>query len=144
VHSTPPAPASPHATDELLIAFLRGAGLTVIVSDLFSPTGYQQGIDALLSRRQDVLLVHLLSPDELEPPADLIGEWRLLDSEAFAPVEATITPGVLKAYRRLLSSFSSEAADFCRRRGITYLQLRSDVRLQDVLVRTFRTVGILV
>src|SRR5579859_7340316 len=40
---------------------LRGAGLTVIVSDLFSPTGYQQGIDALLARRQDVLLIHVLS-----------------------------------------------------------------------------------
>jgi len=124
--------------------YLRGAGLAVIVSDLFSPNGYQQGIDALLSRRQDVVLVHLLSPDEMEPPADLIGEWRLQDSEAAAPVEATITPGVLKAYRRLLQTYSSEAAEFCRRRGIIYLQLRSDVRLQDVLVRTFRTAGILV
>jgi hypothetical protein len=123
---------------------VRGAGLSVIISDLFSPTGYQQGIDALLSRRQDVLLVHLLSPDEMEPPADLLGEWRLLDSESIAPVEATITPGVVRAYRRLLNSFSGEVADFCRRRGITYVQLRSDVRLQDVLVRTFRTAGVLV
>jgi len=124
--------------------YLRGAGLAVVISDLFSPSGYQQGIDALLSRRQDVLLVHLLSPDEMEPPADLLGEWRLQDSESFAPVEATITPTVLKAYRRLLKAFSSEVAEFCRRRGIVYLQLRSDVRLQDVLVRTFRTAGILV
>jgi uncharacterized protein (DUF58 family) len=124
--------------------YLRGAGMSVIISDLFSPSGYQQGIDALLSRRQDVVLIHLLSPDEMEPPADLLGEWRLQDSESFAPVEATITPAVLKAYRRLLTAFSKEVADFCRRRGIIYLQLRSDVQLQDVLVRTFRTVGILV
>jgi len=124
--------------------YMRGAGLTVLVSDLFSPTGYQQGIDALLGRRQDVLLIHLLAPDEMEPPADLVGEWRLLDSEPAAPVEATITPGVLRAYRRLLRAFSQEAADFCRRRGITYLQLRSDVDLHDVLVRTFRSAGIVV
>ncbi|MCA1644838.1 MAG: DUF58 domain-containing protein [Chloroflexi bacterium] len=124
--------------------YLRGAGLAVIVSDLFSPAGYQPGVDALLSRRQDVLLVHLLSPDEMDPPADLLGEWRLLDSEAPGSVEATITPGVLRSYRRLLKEFSSEAADFCRRRGVTYLQLRSDVRLQDVLARTLRTAGILV
>ncbi len=124
--------------------YLRGAGMSVIISDLFSPSGYQQGVDALLSRRQDVVLIHLLSADEMEPPADLLGEWRLLDSESFAPVEATITPAVLKAYRRLLQAYSQEVADFCRRRGIVYLQLRSDVRLQDVLVRTFRTVGILV
>jgi uncharacterized protein (DUF58 family) len=123
--------------------YLRAAGLTVIVSDLFSPTGYQRGIDALLGQRQDVLLVHLLAPEEMEPPADLIGEWRLLDTETSAPVEATITPGVLRAYRRLLRSFSGEAADFCRRRGVTYLQLRSDAHLQDVLVRTLRTAGVL-
>jgi hypothetical protein len=124
--------------------YRRGAGLSVIISDLFSPNGYQQGIDAILSHRQDVLLVHLLAPDELEPPQDLIGEWRLLDSEPMPSLEATITPGVLRSYRRLLNSFVLEAADFCRRRGITYVQLRSDVKLQDVLVRTFRSAGILV
>jgi uncharacterized protein (DUF58 family) len=124
--------------------YLRGSGLTVIVSDLFSPTGYQQGIDALLTRRQDVLLIHLLAPDEMQPPADLLGEWRLLDSEPVAPLEATITPGVLRAYRRLLDGFCREAADFCRRRGLTYIPMRSDVNLQEVLVRTFRSAGILV
>jgi uncharacterized protein (DUF58 family) len=123
---------------------LRGAGLTVVISDLFSPGGYQQGIDHLLGRRQDVLLVHVLAPDELQPPADLVGEWRLLDSEPGESIEATITPGVLQAYRRLLQAFTREAADFCRRRGMTYIQLRSDVDLQNVLVRTFRSAGVLV
>ena len=123
---------------------MRGAGLTVLLSDLFSPSGYQQGIDALLARRQDVVLIHVLAPDELDPPGDLVGEWRLLDTEPVAPVEATITPGVLRAYRRLLRTFTQEAADFCRRRGITYLQLRSDVDLHDVVLRTFRTAGIVV
>src|SRR5205814_4532136 len=70
---------------------LRGSGMTVVVSDLFSPSGYQQGIDALLGRRQDVLLVHVLAPDELEPAADLMGEWRLVDTEPAATVEASIT-----------------------------------------------------
>jgi uncharacterized protein (DUF58 family) len=127
-----------------LARHLRGAGLTVLVSDLFSPTGYQHGIDALLGRRQDVLLVHVLAPDEMAPPADFLGEWRLVDSEPGAPVEATITPGVLRAYRRLLGTFTQEAADFCRRRGVTYLQLSSDADIQDVVLRTFRTAGIVV
>ena len=124
--------------------YLRGSGLTVVVSDLFSPAGYQQGIDALLGRRQDVLLVHVLAPDEMQPPDDLLGEWRLLDSEPLPSLQATITPGVLRAYRRLLEGFRREAADFCRRRGVTYIPMRSDANLQDVLVRTFRTAGILV
>jgi hypothetical protein len=123
---------------------VNSAGLTVVISDLFSPTGYQQGVDALLGRRQDVLLIHVLAPDEMQPPADLIGEWRLLDSEPATPVEASITPGVLRAYRRLLNTFIEEAADFCRRRGMTYIQVRSDVHLADVVLRTFRRAGVVV
>ena len=88
---------------------LRGAGMSVVISDLFSPTGYQHGIDALLARRQDMLMIHVLAPDELHPPADLLGEWRLTDAEPAAPLEATITPGVLRAYRRLLQTFIAEA-----------------------------------
>jgi uncharacterized protein (DUF58 family) len=123
---------------------MRGAGMSVVVSDLFSPSGYQQGIDALLGRRQDILLVHVLAPDELQPPADLLGEWRLTDTEPRAPLEATITPGVLRAYRRLLQSFTAEVSDFCRRRGVTYLQVSSDTDVAHIVLRTFRTLGVLV
>lgn len=123
---------------------LTSGGLSVVISDLFSPAGYQHGIDALLSRRQDVLLVHVLAPDELEPGAELVGDWQLVDVEPGAPLQATITPGVLRAYRRLLKNFIAEADDFCRRRGVTYVLLRSDARLRDVLMRTLRTAGVLV
>jgi uncharacterized protein (DUF58 family) len=123
---------------------VRGGGLTVVLTDLFSPSGYQQGIDALLGQRQDVVLVHVLAPDEIQPPGDLIGEWRLHDTEPAAPLEATITPGVVRAYKRLLEAYISEAREFCRRRGITFLQVRSDTPVTDVVLRTFRTVGVVV
>jgi uncharacterized protein (DUF58 family) len=123
---------------------LRGAGMTVVISDLFSPSGYQQGIDALLGRRQDVLLLQVLAPDELQPPGELIGEWRLIDTEPADPLEATITPGVVRAYRRLLRSFTQEASDFCRRRGVTFLQLSSATRIEDIVLRTFRTLGVVI
>jgi uncharacterized protein (DUF58 family) len=123
---------------------LRRSGMVVILSDLLSPNGYQQGIDALLGRRQDVVLIQILAPDELVPPADLVGEWRLLDVEASSPLEATITPSVVRAYRRLIERYTQEAADFCRRRGVTYLLLRSDTDVEEVLLRTLRRAGVLV
>jgi uncharacterized protein (DUF58 family) len=124
--------------------WMRGAGMTVLLSDLFSPAGYQQGINALLGLRQDVLLIHIMAPDELQPPPDMLGEWRLLDSEPNAPVEASITPSVLRAYRRLLAVFTEEVSDFCRRRGVAYLQLRSDTKVDEVVLRTFRGMGLVV
>jgi uncharacterized protein (DUF58 family) len=122
----------------------RSSGLTVVITDLFSPSGYQQGIDALLGQRQEVLLVQVLAPDELQPPADMVGEWRLLDSEPAAPLEATITPGIVRAYRRLLQTFVDEVSEFCRRRGITYVKLSSDADISEVVLRTFRRLGIVI
>ncbi len=123
---------------------VRGAGMALVISDLFSPAGYQQGLDALLGRRQDVLLVHVLAPDEFEPSPDLVGEWRLQDVEDTDPIQATITPSVLRTYKRLLGAYTSEIGDFCRRRGVTYLLLRSDVSVEDVLLRTLRKLGVLI
>ena len=123
---------------------MRGSGMTLVVSDLFSPTGYQHGIDALLSRRQDVVLIQVLAGDELSPSPDMVGEWRLVDSEPAPAVEASITPGHLRAYRRLLQTFTEEVSDFCRRRGIAYLQLRSDTPITEVVLRTFRSIGVVV
>jgi hypothetical protein len=80
----------------------------------------------------------------LEPPPDLVGEWRLVDTESDMVLEATITPSVVRAYRKLVTAYTREAAEYCRRRGATYLLLRSDAKLEDVLLRTLRRVGVLV
>ena len=84
---------------------LRGAGLTVVVSDLFSPTATSKASTRCSADARTCCSCTCCRPDELQPPADLLGEWRLLDSEPTAPLEATITPGVLRAYRRLLDGF---------------------------------------
>jgi uncharacterized protein (DUF58 family) len=123
---------------------LRGSGLALVISDMFSPAGYQQGIDSLLGRRQDVLLIHVLAPDELEPSPDLVGEWRLQDVENTEPIQATITPSVLRTYKRMLTAYTREVGEYCRRRGVTYLVLRSDAAVEDVLLRTLRQAGVLV
>jgi hypothetical protein len=44
----------------------------------------------------------------------------------------------------LLNAYTQEIGDYCRRRGVTYLVLRSDVNVEDVLLRTLRQLGVLV
>lgn len=123
---------------------LRGPGLALVVSDLLSPPGYQRGLDALLGQGHDVVLVQVLAPDELEPPAELLGQWHLVDAEDDAePVELTVTPSLVRAYRRMLAAYTQEIREFCRRRGVTYLLLRSDAPLDELLLRTFRQAGVL-
>src|SRR4030095_11553265 len=58
----------------------RQSGLAVVISDLLDPSGYESGIRALLERRFDVHLVHVLSPQEMNP--ELAGDLPLVDQGA--------------------------------------------------------------
>src|SRR5439155_233886 len=57
----------------------REPGLAVVVSDLMDPDGFETGVRALLERRFDVHLVHVLAPEEMDP--ELAGDLRLVDAE---------------------------------------------------------------
>src|ERR1051326_2854653 len=64
---------------------VSGPGLTIVISDFLAPGGYRTGIRALRQLRQEVALLQILAPDELEP--DLQGDWRLRDSEGTGNVD---------------------------------------------------------
>jgi uncharacterized protein (DUF58 family) len=123
---------------------LPGRGMTLVVSDLLSPAGFQQGVDALLGARQEVTLVQVLAPDELHPPADMLGDWRLLDAESVDTLDVSISPRLLRSYQERLSAYLDDIAAYCRQRGVTHILVSSDVNLRDVLVRTLRQAGVLV
>ena len=76
---------------------IHSPGLTIIISDFLAPGGYQTGIRAVRQLRQEVAMLHILSPDELEP--DIQGDWRLQDSEGSGAIDVSISPNVLAAYR---------------------------------------------
>src|SRR5215471_2957763 len=87
---------------------IKGPGLTIVISDFLAPGGYQSGLRAVRQLRQEVALLQILAPDEIEP--DLQGDWRLRDSEGAGSVEVSATPGVLQAYRQRLLTYMDELA----------------------------------
>ena len=56
----------------------RRSGLVILISDLLAPGGYETGLRPLLGRGHEVTLLHLLAPDELDPPFEVLepSEWR--------------------------------------------------------------------
>ncbi len=132
--------------DASLMAYARrlhGRGMALVVSDLLSPGGFQKGIDALLGAGQEVVLLQVLAPDELNPPADMVGDWRLVDAERGDGLEVTITPRLLAIYRETVKRYLDEIVAYCRQRGITHILMSSDVDLREVLIRTLRQAGVL-
>jgi len=53
-----------------------------------APVGYVEGLTRLAARGHEVVVIHVLAPDEVEPP--LGGDLRLLDVETGEPQEVTI------------------------------------------------------
>lgn len=117
---------------------VNSPGLTIVISDFLAPGGYQTGLRAVRQLRQEVALLHILSPDELEP--DIQGDWRLRDSEGSGSVEVSISPNILHAYRERLAAFTQELAAFAHSHAMTYSLIPSDTAIIDVVQRLLRQI----
>ena len=114
-------------------------GLLFLLSDMLSP-GYRDGFSALLSRGYELVTLHLLSPDELQPT--LSGDLKLVDVESGAETEISIDAVTLDAYRTRLRDWQAEIAAFCSQRGAHYVPLSTDQPWDRVVLQTFRSRGI--
>ena len=116
------------------------AGLVILISDLFSPAGYSEGLTALATRGHEVAILHVLSPDEVEPP--LGGDLRLLDVETGEPQEVTIDGGMRALYRRRLEEWREEIRATCRARDAHYVPVVTDTPFDRVVLYDLRRVGL--
>jgi uncharacterized protein (DUF58 family) len=115
-----------------------GPGLTLILSDFLTPGGYQTGVRSVQQLRQEVALLQILSPDEIEP--DIQGDWRLRDCENAGHVEVSVSSAVLQAYRERLNSYTQELAGFAHAQRGTYALIPSDTSIIEVVQRLLRQI----
>lgn len=116
------------------------AGLAVLISDLFSPAGHIEGLTALVARGHEAALVHVLSPDEVEPP--LGGDLRLLDVETGDPQEVTVDGGMRLLYRRRLAAWQEEIRAACRKRDVHYVPVETSTPFDRVVLYDLRRMGL--
>lgn len=119
----------------------QGAGLSLVISDLLLPGGFQDGLSFLQYLGQEIVLIQVLSPDEIDPVFS--GDVRLVDRESGETREITAGPGLLKAYRRRLQEFTGEIRHFCHRRGISFLQVSSEQPPEEIILRHLTRAGVL-
>jgi uncharacterized protein (DUF58 family) len=115
-------------------------GLTIVISDFLAPGGYKVGLRTVRQLRQEVALLQILAPDEIEP--DVQGDWQLRDSEGTGSIDVSGTPAVLQAYQQRLLTYMQELASFAHTHAMTYAMIPSDTDLIDVVQRLLRQVEI--
>lgn len=114
----------------------REAGLAVLVSDLMDPSGYERGLKALLERRFDVHVVHVLAADEMNPAFG--GDLRLLDAESDEERDLTLDAEALRGYHERLRTFLDRAEQFCRGNEITYHRVVTETPVEEFMLRQLK------
>ncbi|MBL9001169.1 MAG: DUF58 domain-containing protein [Phycisphaerae bacterium] len=116
---------------ERIVMSRRGKGVMLVFSDYFFKEGFEQGLRMLVGRGYDVFVVQVLSPQEIDPP--LTGDLRLKDVEDGDLAEITVAAPLLKRYKANLAAYCATLQNFCARREMNFLTVRSDTPI-DVLV----------
>jgi len=111
-------------------------GLTVIISDFLSDSDYKKAIDFLLYRHRQVMLIQVLSPEEVEPKYN--GRRQLLDSEAGdilddRNMKMRITRASLKVYKQALNDYVQEIKGFCSSRGVPFFSVCSNEPVENLI-----------
>ncbi len=117
----------------------RRPGLVIVISDLLSPHGYQSTLKMLQQRGHEVAIVHVMSPDEVDPP--LAGDLKLIDVETGTAQEVSLDSGLRTAYRERVQAWRTEAQVFCRARGVRYLAVETDRAWDEVVLYDMRKAG---
>ena len=119
----------------------RRTGVVFLLSDLFSPTDFFEGIVELLSRGNEVILVHILAPDEIDP--QFTGDLRLIDVETNAFQEVSLDRGVQKLYQDHFRSWMGEIHQRCIQREVRYLPAVTSQPWEQLILRELRKSGII-
>jgi uncharacterized protein (DUF58 family) len=110
---------------------LKKRGLIVVFSDLLTDSeSLYDGMRRLQYRGHEIIVFHVLDPDELELPFNDLVLFRDIEGSE----ELLAEPWVFrKTYQAAMQSFLSEVKTGCGDRGIDYVFMRTDQPLADVL-----------
>lgn len=118
-----------------------GKGVVILISDLMDKNGFEAAIRYLLARQMDIFVIHLLSSEEIDPPA--AGDLRLVDAEDGDTAEITVSAPLLARYKKTLESYCSEIRDFCHQRGVSYLFTSNQIPFEEIVLGYLRERGLI-
>lgn len=114
----------------------RNAGLVIVITDLLGGDDAELGLEALRHRGHDVVVLQLLSEDEIEPPID--GALRLVDAEDGSELRVTVDADLRGLYRARLQAYLDDLERYCRKAGIEYLRASTAIPFEDVVLKYLR------
>ncbi len=133
--------AKPHGETDLARALkglpaARAGTITILITDLWEPKGFDEPFSRLAHRGGDVHVLHVLDSRELNPP--LSGDLALVDAETGAELNVTLDRPTRERYAAAAQGWLEAAAQSAQRRGIGYFQLDAASPVEDALIDWLR------
>jgi len=100
---------------------VRGAGLVLVVSDLFDPAPLRPALLALRARGLDAAFLHVVAEDDLDP---VPGRLEVVDAESGERMLAG--PDEVDAYREAAQTFVRRTRAAINQAGYAHVLLRTD------------------
>jgi uncharacterized protein (DUF58 family) len=121
---------------------LRNAtpGMKVVISDFLDKKGFQGALKWLLRGGSEIVLLHLLSPQEIKPP--IVGDLSLEDCEDGQVTEVSITAGLLRRYEANLKALVGGLREYSRTRGLAYFFIPTSTPVEQVILNSMRRTGV--
>ena len=112
---------------------LKRRGLVFVFSDLFfERDSFLEGLRHLRHRGHEVVVFHLLDPDETDFPFDETTRFEGLEAQADL---LTDPRGLRDSYLRMMSEFRAALESGCRNSGIDYVHVDTSVPASVLLAR---------
>jgi uncharacterized protein (DUF58 family) len=121
---------------------LAHRGLAVLLSDWWVDNP-EADLKVLGSLHQEIVAVHIASPQELDPVHLGTGETRLVDSESGHEIELLIDENVLDGYRTARAAWQERLRQQITNQFGRYLPVRSDASLDRLLLHDWRRLGLI-
>lgn len=130
----PRGEADPEAALAAYAETIASRSVVVLASDcLVDPDAFETGLDALSDHH--VVVVHVVAPEELEPPVE--GETIFEGLEAETSLRTYFSPREASRYRERLEAHWSAIESATVARGGEYVRVRTDEAFYDAFERAW-------
>lgn len=121
-------------------------GLSVIISDFFTESDWKKAVDYLVYKKRQVLLLQVMTPQELDPTYD--GHVHMIDSEAEdmadpKNMKIKITRSMKMAYDEAMADFLEDIKSFCMKRNAGFMTVNTDTPIEQALFGQLLKTGIM-
>ena len=114
-------------------------GLVVLISDLFDPSGFTDGLNVLKFQKHDLFIIHIIDEREAEPT--LLGDYHLVDVETDQLRPVTVNESHIKRYKALFQKYCEDLDRYCVQREIGFIRTETQLPFDELILRIFRMGG---